>query len=57
MHPENTLLVFNVTIKLNTGLIEFDVRVCEYGIVVVIYDASVVSTTDGSELMSEMRGR
>lgn len=57
MHPENTLLVFNETIKLNTGLIEFDVRVCDYGIVVVIYDASVVSTTDGSELMSEMRGR
>jgi len=57
MYPENTLLAFNETIKLNTALIEFDVRICDYGIVVIIYDASVNSTTDGNELMSEIRVR
>ncbi|MCD6564103.1 MAG: glycerophosphodiester phosphodiesterase, partial [Thermoproteales archaeon] len=54
MYPENTLLAFNEAIKINADLIEFDVRVSGDGVPVVIHDASVDRTTDGSGLVSEL---
>jgi glycerophosphoryl diester phosphodiesterase len=46
--PENTLAAFEKAIAFGTYRIEFDVRRCQDGPLVVIHDATVDRTTDGT---------
>jgi glycerophosphoryl diester phosphodiesterase len=46
--PENTLAAFEAAVDAHAGAVEFDVRVTADGRAVVIHDASVDRTTDGS---------
>jgi len=52
--PENTLRSFRRALELGADMLEFDVRVCGSGEVVIIHDESVDRTTDGSGWVSEM---
>ncbi len=52
--PENTLLAFRKAIEVGADALEFDVRVTEDGIPVVIHDSTVDRTTDGVGVVSEM---
>ncbi|MCD6563330.1 MAG: hypothetical protein J7K23_05385, partial [Thermoproteales archaeon] len=52
--PENTLRAFKKAIEIGADVVEFDVRVSGDGVPVVIHDASVDRTTDGSGLVSEL---
>ncbi|MBN1538673.1 MAG: glycerophosphodiester phosphodiesterase [Candidatus Thermoplasmatota archaeon] len=52
--PENTLRSFWKAIELGADMIEFDVRVCGTGEVVVIHDETVDRTTDGSGKVSDL---
>ena len=52
-HPENTLSAFEEAIKLGAQMIEFDVRMTKDKKLVVIHDATVDRTTDGSGRVSE----
>lgn len=47
-YPENTLLAFDKALEQGADALEFDVRVTTEGIPVVIHDATVDRTTDGS---------
>ncbi|MCF6171677.1 MAG: hypothetical protein L3J66_11925 [Bacteroidales bacterium] len=51
--PENTLLSFQKAIDLNVDMIEFDVRLCKSGEVVIFHDDSLERTTNGVGLVSE----
>lgn len=53
--PENTLAAFRHAIALGAHQIEFDVRRCADGALVVIHDASVDRTTDGRGRVARMR--
>ena len=46
--PPNTLAAFEAALQLGADGIEFDVRLCVDGVPVVIHDATVDATTDGS---------
>ncbi|MGD2177623.1 MAG: glycerophosphodiester phosphodiesterase family protein [Anaerolineae bacterium] len=46
--PPNTLAAFEKALELGADGIEFDVRLCADGVPVVIHDATVDATTDGS---------
>ncbi|MGQ4891629.1 MAG: glycerophosphodiester phosphodiesterase [Candidatus Njordarchaeia archaeon] len=52
--PENTMLSFEKAVELGADMIEFDVRMCKSGEIVVIHDAEVDRTSDGSGLVREM---
>jgi len=52
--PENTLTAFELAIRQGADAIELDAKLCADGHVVVIHDATVDRTTDGSGLVSEM---
>ncbi len=52
--PENTLLAFRKAIEGGADALEFDVRVTEDGIPVVIHDSTVDRTTDGVGVVSAM---
>ncbi len=52
--PENTLLAFRKAIEVGADALEFDVRVTEDGIPVVIHDSTVDRTTDGVGAVSEL---
>jgi glycerophosphoryl diester phosphodiesterase len=52
--PENTLAAFEKAIELGTYRIELDVRLSADGHVVVMHDATVDRTTDGSGRVDEM---
>jgi glycerophosphoryl diester phosphodiesterase len=52
--PENTLAAFERAIKLGAHAVEFDVRITADGEAVVIHDAGVDRTTDGSGLVRDM---
>ncbi len=54
LFPENTLLAFQKAIELGADALEFDVRVTEDGIPVVIHDSTVDRTTDGVGAVSEL---
>lgn len=45
--PENTILSFSTAVDLGADAIEFDVRSCKDGILVVIHDETVNRTTNG----------
>jgi glycerophosphoryl diester phosphodiesterase len=46
--PPNTLAAFEAALQLGADGVEFDVRLCADGVPVVIHDATVDATTDGS---------
>ncbi|MBA3334838.1 MAG: glycerophosphodiester phosphodiesterase [Acidobacteria bacterium] len=52
--PENTLFAFKRAADLGVDVIETDVHATSDGVLVVIHDANVERTTDGSGLVSEM---
>jgi glycerophosphoryl diester phosphodiesterase len=47
-HPENTLHAFAEAVALGCGMVEFDVRATSDGALVLLHDATVDRTTDGS---------
>jgi glycerophosphoryl diester phosphodiesterase len=51
--PENTLAAFEAALDAGAGAVEFDVRVTADGHAVVIHDATLDRTTDGSGLVRE----
>jgi glycerophosphoryl diester phosphodiesterase len=53
-HPENTLEAFEAAIRAGAEAIEFDVRVTSDGAAVVMHDADVDRTTDGTGLVRSM---
>ena len=53
-HPENTLASFDFAIENGFNNIELDIHMTKDGIPVVMHDADVSRTTDGSGLISEM---
>ena len=52
--PENTLEAFRLAVEAGAGGLELDVHVTRDGQVVVIHDATVDRTTDGSGAVAEM---
>lgn len=52
--PENTMAAFEAAVGAGAGAVEFDVRVTVDGHAVVMHDATVDRTTDGSGLVCEM---
>jgi glycerophosphoryl diester phosphodiesterase len=52
--PENTLEAFRLAVEAGAGGLELDVHVTRDGEVVVIHDATVDRTTDGSGAVAEM---
>ncbi|PQP86093.1 glycerophosphodiester phosphodiesterase family protein, partial [Paenibacillus sp. AR247] len=47
-YPENTLLSFQQALDLGVDMLELDLRMTRDDVVVVIHDAAVDRTTDGS---------
>ena len=54
MAPQNTLAAFEKALDVGADGIEFDVRLCADGVPVVIHDATVDATTDGSGRVEAM---
>lgn len=53
-HPENTLLAFREAVKAGAHMIEFDVQLTKDNELVVIHDATVDRTTNGTGKISEL---
>lgn len=53
-HPENTLLAFRKAIEAGAHMIEFDVHLTKDNEVVVIHDATVDRTTDGTGRVADL---
>ena len=53
-HPENTLAAFREAIGLGAQMIEFDVALSKDGKLVLMHDATVNRTTDGTRRVSEL---
>jgi glycerophosphoryl diester phosphodiesterase len=51
--PENTLASFRAALALNVDMIEMDVRLCRSGEAVVIHDARLERTTNGTGYVRE----
>jgi glycerophosphoryl diester phosphodiesterase len=51
---ENTVEAFESAIELGAEAVEFDVRMTSDGVAVVMHDADVARTTDGSGLVRSM---
>lgn len=52
-HPENTLAAFREAVRLGAAMVELDLRRTADGHVVVMHDATVERTTDGSGAVAE----
>ena len=52
--PENTLIAFSKAIELRTDMMECDVRRCKDGQIVVMHDAKVDRTTNGTGLIADL---
>lgn len=52
--PENTLVALEAALAAGADAVEIDVRLTSDGVPVIIHDADVSSTTDGSGLIHEM---
>lgn len=52
--PENTLPAFESAVKKRAAMIEFDVQMTKDGQLVIMHDATVNRTTDGSGKLAEM---
>lgn len=53
-HPENTLTAFREAIMLGAQMIEFDVALTKDGSLVLMHDATVDRTTDGSGTVADL---
>lgn len=53
-HPENTLPAFEAAIELGAPVVELDVRLTADGHAVVMHDADVARTTDGTGFVHEL---
>ena len=53
-HPENTIAAFVEAIELGVDMIEFDVRVTADGYAVLMHDATVDRTTNGTGAVEEL---
>lgn len=53
-HPENTVAALSAAARVGVQQIEFDVRRCATGELVIMHDASVDRTTDGKGLIEEL---
>jgi glycerophosphoryl diester phosphodiesterase len=53
-HPENSLAAFEAAIAAGADAVEFDVRLTTDGVPVVMHDADVSRTTDGSGLVRDL---
>jgi len=53
-HPENTITAFNEAIDLGAQMIEFDVRMTQDKKLVIMHDASVDRTTNGTGLVNNL---
>ncbi len=54
LRPENTLAAFQHAVELGADVLEMDVRLTADGAIVVIHDATVDRTTEGSGTVAEM---
>ncbi len=54
LRPENTLAAFREAVRLGAHQVEFDVRRCADGELVVIHDATVDRTTDGRGAVAQL---
>ncbi|HHW08482.1 MAG TPA: hypothetical protein GXX29_00750 [Firmicutes bacterium] len=52
-YPENTMAAFQAAVSLQVDMVEFDVRLCRDGLV-VMHDATVDRTTNGTGKVAEM---
>jgi glycerophosphoryl diester phosphodiesterase len=55
--PENTMAAFEMAVQMGADYIELDVRMSRDGELVVMHDAAVDRTTDGSGLVHELAWR
>jgi glycerophosphoryl diester phosphodiesterase len=53
-YPENTLAAFRAAVRAGADVIELDARLTADGVPVVMHDADVATTTDGSGLVHEL---
>lgn len=53
-HPENTLVAFEEAIRLGAHQIEFDVQMTKDGHIVLMHDATVNRTTNGTGAVSDL---
>ena len=53
-YPENTLAAFRAAIRAGADVIELDARLTADGVPVVMHDADVATTTDGSGFVHEL---
>ncbi len=53
-HPENTIVAFKEAIRLGAQMIEFDVRMTKDNALVIMHDATVDRTTNGSGLVRDL---
>ncbi|MBC7915694.1 MAG: glycerophosphodiester phosphodiesterase [Pyrinomonadaceae bacterium] len=53
-HPENTLPAFSEAIKLGAHMIEFDIQLTKDGKLVIMHDATVDRTTNGTGKVAEL---
>ena len=53
-YPENTLAAFRAAVRAGADVIELDARLTADGVPVVMHDAEVATTTDGSGFVHEL---
>ena len=53
-HPENTISAFKEAVRLGAQMIEFDVRMTKDGKLIIMHDASIDRTTDGTGLVEDL---
>tara|TARA_R110002049_G_scaffold47596_3_gene137287 strand:- start:20143 stop:20991 length:849 start_codon:yes stop_codon:yes gene_type:complete len=53
-HPENTLSAFKEAVRLGAQMVEFDVRMTKDGKLIIMHDASIDRTTDGTGLVEDL---
>ncbi|CAZ95050.1 glycerophosphodiester phosphodiesterase [Zobellia galactanivorans] len=54
LHPENTISAFKEAVRLGAQMIEFDVRMTIDNKLIIMHDATVDRTTDGSGLVEDL---
>ena len=53
-HPENTIAAFKEAVRLGAQMIEFDVRMSKDGKLIIMHDATVDRTTNGTGLVEDL---
>ncbi|MCA9959299.1 MAG: glycerophosphodiester phosphodiesterase [Anaerolineales bacterium] len=54
LRPSNTMIAFQHAVDLGVDVLEMDIHMTQDGVIVVIHDATVDRTTDGSGAIQEM---